>query len=85
MAQAIQIRTEAGLLALDLKTWRWAPQEDSQGLQDLAAWANAISAAHDYAPAHGQPGYRLARLVAAEIGGEPVLPPLPDYPEDAVF
>ena len=83
--KSVQIKTGHGLLTLDLQALQWKPEGDDLLLRADAAWANSLTLAIGYSPADGQPGYYLATRIAKEIGGEALLPPVPEPPEGAIF
>ena len=77
----IKVRLPAGAeITLDLATWEWS------GDDPLAvAAANLFSLDYEYVTADGQPGCRLAGIVAGKLGGEAILPPAPPVKEGVVY
>jgi hypothetical protein len=74
-----------GQFLIELRAdWTWYPVPgDPAALSDsFADEANLLGEGHVYGPADGQPGARLAALVANALGGAVELPSTAEEPED---
>ena len=64
---------------------QWIPMDDDERTLVLAEAARAISAGYEYRASHGEPGYRLANIIARSVGGEAILPPIQPAPPGTVY
>ena len=87
MDTGVKLRVAEGLLSLRRmgpEEWKWVPvlSNAERPLQQIAELATHMSNPphYRYSPADGQPGYRLAQMLAQEMNGKAIVPELQDSP-----
>lgn len=69
-------------IALNLDGWKWEAKE-GENAELFARMANCVL--HDYSAGDGEPGFRLAGVVAKTLGGKATLPELPPGDPEAIY
>ncbi len=86
MTKDILIELKTGTLKLDFSHFQWEIiKGEGKKLEIAREYANILSSRYDASPSAGQPGYGLATTIAKKLGGEAILPPLPEAEEGVVY